>query len=69
MARFDRCDICDYSQDLGSEMAAIPPRANGRVTFDVDRYLCQKCKDSIAQAAFDLRPPGEVDEELILLEE
>lgn len=69
MARFDRCVICDYSQEAGSELTQTPPRANGKVRSYGDDLRCDVCAEVIKNAAYDFRTPEEIDEDLIVLEE
>lgn len=69
MARFDRCNICDYSEQNGSSLAGVNPGANGRVRRFGDDLLCDTCSLSIDRARVDLREPKEVDEDLVLLED
>ena len=69
MARFDRCIICDYSEASGSSIMGLNPGANGKVRRHDDDLRCDRCQSEITQAAFDMKPPAEVDEELIPLED
>lgn len=71
MARFDRCAICDYTEATGSAILGISPGKNGKVRLARERgdMRCEACQSEIKKAAIDLRPPAEVDEDLVLLEE
>jgi len=69
MARFDRCNVCDYQESTGSSIAGVSPGSNGKVRRYNEDYLCDTCAAAVDRARFDLRPPQETDEELVVLEE
>jgi hypothetical protein len=44
MARWDRCECCDYSQDQGSSYAGVNPGQNGVVRMRPSgELLCDPC--------------------------
>lgn len=69
LARFDRCTICDYTEATGSAILGLNPGKNGKVRKHGNDLLCGACSEAITKASYDLRPPAEVDEDLVLLEE
>lgn len=69
MAKHDRCTICDYSEANGSSIAGVSPGVHGKVRRYGNDLRCDTCSDAIARASIDLRPPTEIDEDLVLLEE
>ncbi len=53
MAKHDRCTICDYSEQYGSNMMSLPPGANGKVRRYGNDFLCETCGLSIDEALVD----------------
>lgn len=51
MAKFDRCEICDYNGSTGSHYANAPPGSKGAVRWSgySDKYLCDECRMSILE--------------------
>ncbi len=47
MARFDRCSVCDYTREHGSQFAGVGPRAHGKVRLRHGRLLCDRCEGAV----------------------
>ena len=53
MARFDRCEICDYSEQNGSGYHGTNPRSQGRVRLYGDQMLCRECHEIILETVYE----------------
>lgn len=57
MARFDRCYVCDYTREEGSEFSGAGPKQNGRVLYFEDKPMCETCADEVYGALVELCYP------------
>lgn len=66
MAKYDRCEICDYSEALGSGLAGTNPGQQGRVRRHGDGLLCDTCSREIHETIYmpHLKEDGEVEHKL-----
>lgn len=63
MAKYDRCEICDYSEQFGSGLAGTNPGEQGRVRLHGTNMYCDKCSTEIHQTIYmpHLKEEGEVE--------
>ena len=63
MAKHDRCEICDYSEIYGSDIANVLPRENGKVRKHLfhgrPAFLCDSCNHTVYDTILEY---GEADE-------
>ena len=70
MARFDRCEICDYSEVNGSGIAGLNPGEAGRVRQHPNGMLCDICSSTIHTTVLQQTPVAEAAEgEVSVLED
>ena len=65
MARFDRCEICDYSEQNGSGYHGTNPHSQGRVRQYGDQMLCRECHEIILETVYEGILEEEKDEGII----
>jgi len=54
MARQDRCDVCDYSEQLGAGHLGVNPGGHGKVRRHGTDYLCDVCLAAVGENLADL---------------
>jgi hypothetical protein len=62
MAKYDRCEICDYTEADGSPLLGVNPREQGKVRqTGVGEYLCDYCVSTVGQCLNELEKGEDED--------
>lgn len=62
MSKFDRCEICDYTENNGSALTGAVPGENGNVLFspNLEQLLCRTCRTIVAEQGVSIGPLKDV---------